>query len=136
VGSAVINQQTVVTYPKKFASLDFSEASRVSGARYEAAIKLPVKRNAVIVEFAAMPALHGTVFFGCPGCIVAPPSEPETGAMTDAQAMFETAHARSTWDFGVRFINYSAVIVPEQALADRNVGSAITIRYSYSIGRL
>ena len=59
----------------------------------------------------------------------------EQGAMTDAEATFESTRGRSTLSIGLRFINYSAVFTPYQVLADRNVGGGLSLRYSYAFGR-
>jgi len=134
-GSIVIDQQTNfahATYPSDY----LTESSRVSGVRYEARLNLPVAQNAVIVSVAGSPSLWGTYFASnCRYCHLAQFSTPEHGAMTDTSAMFEIPRGRSIWDFGVRFINYSATFTHYNVLADRNVGGGIEIEYRYLIAR-
>ncbi|MDQ6766721.1 MAG: hypothetical protein M3Z41_02835 [Candidatus Eremiobacteraeota bacterium] len=135
LGGIVINQRTQYLHSTD-PFLYQTESSRVSGPRYEAQIRLPLRSNALIVGFAGTPNLYGTVFFeNCQLCFFKSLHAPEKGAMTDVTGMFETQHAHSSWDIGFRFINYSAVYPQYHILADRNVGGGLSLRYSYSFGQ-
>lgn len=136
VGGIIVNQQTQLP-PSNDPYSYQTESSHVAGARYEAVVRIPIHTtNAVILDYAGMPNLYGTVFgTNCKYCYYPEVSRGESGAMTDWSAVFETKHARSTWDFGVRFINYSAVFSQTQMLADRNVGGGIIVRYTYTLAR-
>jgi hypothetical protein len=136
LGGIIINQQTQLP-PTHDPYAYETESSHVAGMRYEAVLKIPVyRKDAVILDYAGMPSLYGTVFnSNCKDCYYKEVSRGEEGAMTDITAVFEMKHARSTWDLGVRFINYSAVFSQTQELADRNVGGGITLRYTYTFVR-
>jgi hypothetical protein len=130
LGELAINQQTTLPPPTNPFTYE-TESSRVAGARYEALLRLPVVRNAFVVDFAAMPALHGTYFASnCKYCVPQQFSTPERGAMTDTTALFELDRSRSTWALGVRFINYSALYSDYHVFADRNVGMGLILRYT------
>ncbi|HEV2037651.1 MAG TPA: hypothetical protein VGQ96_03505, partial [Candidatus Eremiobacteraceae bacterium] len=62
VGGIVINQRTQYLHSTDL-FLYRTESSRISGLRYEAQIRLPVRSNAMIFGFAGTPNLYGTVFF-------------------------------------------------------------------------
>jgi len=99
-------------------------------------LRLPVARDAVILNFAGSPNLWGTYFASnCNHCYPAEFSTPEHGSMTDASAIFEIPRGRSIWDFGVRFINYSATFTHYNILADRNTGAGVEIEYRYVVAR-
>ena len=134
VGGIVINQQTLL--PPSGDPFEYqTESSRVSGVVYETQLRLPVQRNAAVFDVRAVPNLNGTIFFSnCSLCFVKEPSAGERGGMTDVSALFETSRRHSTWDFGVRFINYSTIFTEQRVLADHNVGGGLTIRYYYTIG--
>jgi hypothetical protein len=134
LGVLAINQQTQLP-PTTDAYQYETESSRVAGARYEVQVTLPVKQNALIVEFAGIP-VHGTLYLSnCKYCAPSEFSVAEQGAMTDTSALFEMHHRRSIWALGARFINYSAIYSENQSLADRNVGMGIILRYAYAFGR-
>jgi hypothetical protein len=135
LGELVINQQTQLPGPPNPAAYQ-TESSRVAGVRYETQLRFPVNRDFFDLDFAAMPALHGT--YQASNCTYCSPkvfSTPENGAMTDASLLFEVPHARSTWAFGLRYLNYSAVYTDYQVFADRNVGLGFVLRYSYAFVR-
>jgi hypothetical protein len=134
VGGLVINQQTQLP-PSSNAYQYETESSRVAGARYEAQVQLPVKQNAVIIQFADMPGLHGTLYLSnCKYCHPSDFNVAEQGAMTDASVLFEMHRSRSMWALGARFINYSAIYTENQGLADRDVGLGLIVRYAYAFG--
>ena len=134
-GTIIIDQQTTFTQATS-TSPYLTESSRVSGARYEGRLRFPVSRDAVILDFAGSPNLWGTYFAGsCNHCYPAEFSTPEHGSMTDASAMFEIPRGRSIWDFGVRFINYSATFTHYNILADRNTGGGVEVEYRYLVAR-
>jgi len=135
VGGVVINQQTQLA-PSGDIFEYLTESSRISGVGYETQLRLPTGQNTVVLDARAVPNLHGTVFLSdCGLCFLKEASAAERGAMSDVSALFEISRGRSTWDFGVRTINYSAIFTQGRTLADRNVGGGITIRYYYTIGR-
>lgn len=134
-GGVVINQQTQLA-PSGDIFEYLTESSRVFGVSYEAQLRLPAGANTVVLDARAVPNLYGTVFLSnCGLCFFKEVSAAERGGLSDLSALFEISHRRSTWDFGLRAINYSAVFTQQRSLADRNVGGGITIRYYYTIGR-
>ncbi len=135
LGGLVINQETQLPGPSnpfQYAT----ESSRVAGIRYATELKLPVRGQFLVLDLAAMPALHGTYFADdCTFCNPKEFSTGESGAMTDASLLFEFSRARSTWAFGMRYLNYSAVYTQYQVFADRNVGFGLVARYTFSVVR-
>lgn len=135
LGGLVINQETQLPGPSnpfQYAT----ESSRVAGVRYAMEFKRPIRSQFLVVDLATMPALHGTYFANnCKFCNPSEFSTGESGAMTDASLLFEFSHARSTWAFGLRYLNYSAVYTQYQVFADRNAGLGLVARYTFSVVR-
>lgn len=115
-GMTVINQRTPLP------NLSQVVASRLAGARYEAAYRLPIGGSHFVeAVFGGAPHLTGTdhYTYSVPSPEV---DKPEVAAEEDGMFAYGVTRGNTQWLLGLRTINFSARYVRTGAAADRNNG--------------
>lgn len=122
-GMTVINQRTPLP------NLSQVVMSRLAGARYEAAYRVPLRANHFVeAYFGGAPHLTGSDHYEY--SIPHPPvDKQEVAAEEDGMIAFGLAHASSEWLFGFRAIDFSARYVATGAAGDRNSGGGLMIEW-------
>lgn len=135
IGESLYVQRT--TYALN-STVNYNDASRVVGARYEVVGQQRLGQRLRFVTTAAVnPRLHAVLtrtFDGRGSAGMFSPPAAETGSQVDLGARIERSNGDGTVAFGVRYINYSARF-DNGALADRNVFTMPFVSFGMKIGR-
>jgi len=126
VGELVYNQSTTYTPPGTV------DASRVVGGRYELGFGLLRDAPKLRLFVDLMPSLSGTVHASLVDGF-RPAAQPEAGSQVEVQLRSDHVHGAFEFDYGARYVNYTAKFVRGGSLADLNTGILPFATFAYRI---
>jgi hypothetical protein len=115
VGELIYNQSTTYTPPGTV------DASRVVGGRYELGVGLLRSAHALRLIVDLMPSLTGVIHATSPNGFRGV-GQPEAGSQVEVQLRSDHVHGAFEFDYGARYVNYTAKFVHGGSLADLNTG--------------
>lgn len=126
LGELIYNQSTTYTPPGTV------DASRVVGGRYELGVGLLRDARKLRLFVDLMPSLTGAIHATFPNGF-RPPDQPEVGSQVEVQLRPDHVHGAFEFDYGARYVNYTAKFVHGGSLADRNTGILPFATFAYRI---
>ena len=126
VGELVYNQSTTYAPPGTV------DASRVVGGRYELGVGLLRNARTLRLLVDLMPSLTGVIHATSPNGFRSA-NQPEAGSQVEVQLRSDHVHGPFEFDYGARYVNYTAKFVHGGSLADLNTGVLPFATFAYHI---